>query len=158
MNERRSITHQALGDVILEKVGDEVQFDDILTAGLRAQASSVKVNVFVGDDGATVVQIDTNGDDRLRVNVNDSTVFDKGVESGAVHEHHPREWVVIEDASWNNSDAVDVFDLSFLNDKRADPAEAFDDAVERVADMRGRPGLEGYVANLETWIADRMAE
>lgn len=154
--------HVALGDVRLEKAGDQVQFDDILTAGLREQASSVEVSAFVGDDGTTVVQIDTHGDDRLRVNVNDSTIFDKGVESGTVHDNHPREWVIVDNGTWEQSKAVEVFDCTFMDDEHADGEqrrEDFESATTIVARMRALrdPALADYIEDLDQWIADRMA-
>ncbi len=45
----------------------------------------ITVVVFTGADGATVVQIDTDAsgaDERVRVNVNYGTVFDRRIESG----------------------------------------------------------------------------
>lgn len=51
--------------------------------------ADVEVAVWTGDDGATVIQIDTTGDSdadkRVRVNVNDGTVFDRDIESGFDH-------------------------------------------------------------------------
>lgn len=52
---------------------------------------SVTVTAWLAEDGALVVQIDTDweaGDDRLRVNVNEAPVFDRGVESGINYEEN----------------------------------------------------------------------
>lgn len=55
----------------------------------RGDSRDVTVTAWLADDGALVVQIDTDweaGDDRLRVNVNEAPVFDQGVESGINYE------------------------------------------------------------------------
>ncbi|WP_448812144.1 hypothetical protein [Agromyces bauzanensis] len=69
-----------LGDARVDLAGSVVHFEHPASA---STPTPVAVSVYVQTDGATVVQIDTHGDDRLRVNVNDSTVFDEGVETGA---------------------------------------------------------------------------
>ena len=44
---------------------------------LNSETGAIDVSTFAGDDGATVVQIDTaENTGRVRVNVNDGTVFD----------------------------------------------------------------------------------
>lgn len=54
-----------------------------VSADAGADSSLTEVSVFRGNDGALVVQIDTNDDTgRIRVNVNDGAVFDGDCESG----------------------------------------------------------------------------
>ena len=85
-------THEiaaAMGDVPGEADGHVVTFNHYAgeLPGSSPQSPPVRVNVFIQEDGATVVQIDTEtGTDRLRVNVNDSTPFDRGVETGIRYE------------------------------------------------------------------------
>ncbi len=65
---------------------------DVMFTDSTGQKPDLTVVAFVGEDGALVVQIDTefpapdatqpSGYDRLRLNVNDATVFDRAVERG----------------------------------------------------------------------------
>jgi hypothetical protein len=47
-----------------------------LSSGLE-----LEVTTFFGTDGALVVQIDTHDVDRLRININDGTVYDRDIET-----------------------------------------------------------------------------
>ena len=73
-----------LADSRTGAISTSVVFTHYATGGPSAYPphADVEIAVFISDDGTTVVQIDTHGDDRLRINVNDSTAFDRGVETG----------------------------------------------------------------------------
>lgn len=45
----------------------------------------LEVTTFFGTDGALVVQIDTHDVDRLRININDGTVYDRDIETDHNH-------------------------------------------------------------------------
>lgn len=81
-------TTLAMGDVAANAEGNAAIFHHYAGGGTLSPVThtDVTISVFVGNDGTTVVQIDTDGDDRLRININDATIFDQGVETGLNYE------------------------------------------------------------------------
>jgi hypothetical protein len=59
-----------------QEIAGSVAVFQPVTTGLE-----LEITTFFGTDGALVVQVDTHDVDRLRININDGTVYDRDIET-----------------------------------------------------------------------------